>query len=110
MTVKIGWTPFKQLPDMESMDLVYFEPERLNYYKDSTSYFMKCPAVSNFHKKFFVIKSPFDLELNYNRKQGDVKISPKQSLNIGKITMQRKGGTPDPTSLQFKFNPLSVIL
>ena len=42
--------------------------------------------------------------------QGDVKISPKQSLNIGKITMQRKGGTPDPTSLQFKFNPMSVIL
>ena len=54
MTVKIGWTPYKRLPDMESMDLIYFEPEKLDYYKDTTSYFMKCPAVSNFHKKFFV--------------------------------------------------------
>jgi hypothetical protein len=42
--------------------------------------------------------------------QGDVKVSPKGSLNIGKITMQRKGGTPDPTSLQFKMNPLDLFL
>ncbi|WP_324282517.1 hypothetical protein VKI21_11980 [Cyanobacterium aponinum UTEX 3222] len=41
--------------------------------------------------------------------QGDVKISPKGSLYIGKITMQRKGGTPDPTSLQFKINPLQLF-
>lgn len=40
---------------------------------------------------------------------GEVKISPKGSLTIGKITMQRKGGTPDPTSLQFKFNPLELF-
>ena len=33
---------------------------------------------------------------------GEVKISPKGSLYIGRITMQRKGGTPDPTKLQFK--------
>mgnify|MGYP001037016882 CR=1 FL=1 len=33
---------------------------------------------------------------------GDVKISPRGSLYIGKITMQRKGGTPDPIKLQFK--------
>jgi len=31
---------------------------------------------------------------------GDVKISPRGSLYIGRITMQRKGGTPDPTKLQ----------
>lgn len=41
--------------------------------------------------------------------QGDVKISPRGSLYIGKITMQRKGGTPDPTSLQFKINPLQLF-
>ena len=80
MTVKIGWTPYKRLPDMESMDLIYFEPEKLDYYKDTTSYFMKCPAVSNFHKKFFVIRSPFDLELNYDRKGGEVKISEDQKF------------------------------
>ncbi len=40
---------------------------------------------------------------------GDVKISPRGSLLIGKIFMQRKGGTPDPTSLQFKFHPLDIF-
>lgn len=41
--------------------------------------------------------------------QGNVKISPKGSLYIGRITMQRKGGTPDPTSLQFKINPVQLF-
>ncbi len=41
--------------------------------------------------------------------QGDVIMSPRGSLKIGKVTMQRKGGTPDPTSLQFKINPLDIF-
>jgi hypothetical protein len=41
--------------------------------------------------------------------KGDVRISPRGSMIIGKITMQRKGGTPDPTSLQFKINPLETF-
>lgn len=41
--------------------------------------------------------------------QGDVVLSPRGSLKIGQITMQRKGGTPDPTSLQFKMNPLELF-
>ena len=41
--------------------------------------------------------------------KGKVKISPRGSLTIGKITMQRKGGTPDPTSLQFKFSPCDLF-
>ena len=40
---------------------------------------------------------------------GDVKISPRGSLCIGKITMQRKGGTPDPTKLQFKIKPCRLF-
>jgi len=40
---------------------------------------------------------------------GDVKISPRGSLHIGKITMQRKGGTPDPTKLQFKIKPCQLF-
>lgn len=40
---------------------------------------------------------------------GDVEISPRGSLHIGKITMQRKGGTPDPTKLQFKINPCQLF-
>jgi hypothetical protein len=41
--------------------------------------------------------------------QGDVKISPRGSLYIGRITMQRKGGTPDPTKLQFKIKPCDLF-
>ena len=44
---------------------------------------------------------------HYSR--GDVVITPRGSLKIGRVTMQRKGGTPDPTSLQFKINPLSLF-
>ncbi len=40
---------------------------------------------------------------------GPVAVSPKGSLYIGKITMQKKGGTPDPTKIQFKLNPLKLF-
>jgi hypothetical protein len=40
---------------------------------------------------------------------GDVRISPRGSLYIGRITMQRKGGTPDPTKLQFKIKPCELF-
>ena len=41
--------------------------------------------------------------------KGDVKVSPRGSLHIGRITMQRKGGTPDPTKLQFKIKPCDLF-
>ena len=41
--------------------------------------------------------------------QGDVHITPRGSLSVGRIFMQRKGGTPDPTSLQFKMAPLDLF-
>ncbi len=41
--------------------------------------------------------------------QGGVCLSPRGSLKVGRVTMQRKGGTPDPTSLQFKINPLILF-
>jgi len=40
---------------------------------------------------------------------GGVAVTPLGSLKIGRVTMQRKGGTPDPTSLQFKINPLELF-
>lgn len=40
---------------------------------------------------------------------GDIAISPKGSLYIGRITLQRKGGTPDPTKLQFKIKPCDLF-
>jgi len=41
--------------------------------------------------------------------QGNVRLSPRGSLYIGRITMQRKGGTPDPTKLQFKIKPCDLF-
>ncbi len=51
----------------------------------------------------WVIK-PMSIVINHFC-QGEVGVSSRGSLHIGKITVQRKGGTPDPTSLQFKLNP-----
>ena len=44
-----------------------------------------------------------------NHYDGEIKISPKGSIKIGNILIQRKGGTPDPTSLQFKINPAELF-
>ncbi len=41
--------------------------------------------------------------------KGEVCISTRGSLHIGKITLQRKGGTPDPTKLQFKMKPCQLF-
>jgi hypothetical protein len=41
--------------------------------------------------------------------RGEICISPRGSLYIGKITMQRKSGTPDPTKLQFKIKPCQLF-
>jgi len=40
---------------------------------------------------------------------GEICVSPRGSLHIGKVTMQRKGGTPDPTKLQFKMKPCQLF-
>ncbi len=41
--------------------------------------------------------------------KGDVCITPRGNLRVGRMTIQRKGGTPDPESLQFKLNPLDLF-
>jgi R.HinP1I restriction endonuclease len=45
---------------------------------------------------------------NYFAK-GPVEVTRKGNLKIGRMTAQRKGGTPDPKSLQFKINPLDLF-
>jgi len=40
---------------------------------------------------------------------GKVELTKRGSFKVGKIVVQRKGGTPDPTSLQFKFSPLDIF-
>lgn len=41
--------------------------------------------------------------------KGNVEITKRSNLKIGRMTAQRKGGTPDPKSLQFKLNPLDLF-
>ncbi|NPA55636.1 MAG: hypothetical protein GXO40_04650 [Epsilonproteobacteria bacterium] len=44
--------------------------------------------------------------------RGDVKLTKKTKASLqlsNGIVMQRKGGTPDPTSLQFKIKPLLIF-
>jgi len=40
---------------------------------------------------------------------GDIAVSSRGSFYIGRITAQRKGGTPDPTKLQFKIKPCDLF-
>jgi R.HinP1I restriction endonuclease len=58
----------------------------------------------------WVFKSINEVLNHYSK--GDVKISPRGSLNIGRLTMQRKGGDggrDTANMLQFKFNPLELF-
>lgn len=41
--------------------------------------------------------------------QGDIEVSKRGGLNLCKLRVQRKGGTPDPKSLQFKISPLDLF-
>lgn len=41
--------------------------------------------------------------------KGDVGVTNRGNLKVGRMTVQRKGGTPDPKSLQFKLNPLDLF-
>lgn len=41
--------------------------------------------------------------------KGKIEISKRGGLNLGKLRAQRKGGTPDPKSLQFKISPLDIF-
>lgn len=59
-------------------------------------------------KKYFILNI-FNV-INFLEKY-NFEISKKSTINLanGLIQFQRKGGTPDPTSLQFKFKPLKLL-
>lgn len=40
---------------------------------------------------------------------GSIELTNQGGLKLGRLTAQRKGGTPDPTSLQFKINPNALF-
>ncbi len=41
--------------------------------------------------------------------KGGVEVTNRGNLKVGRMTVQRKGGTPDPKSLQFKLKPLDLF-
>lgn len=83
---KVGWTPYKNLDnliskyDNEIVELLYFEPEKIDVYKETQSTFKMCPAVNNHVNKFWVIKSPCDLTLNYDRNKKICNINQNQAF------------------------------
>ena len=82
----IGWLPFKKSYSnsyhyIESIERIIKEPEKItNFYDKSKSLFTKCPASSNFLKNFFVVKSPFDVEIKYFREEKRIWVSQKQGF------------------------------
>jgi hypothetical protein len=85
--IEIGWTPYKYSPyeknpyEMEFIDNVYFEPEKLSkFYANTNSKFKLCPANAQFLKNFWVIKSPFDLIFNYDRKNNSCFVNQNQKF------------------------------
>jgi len=80
----IGWTPYKYTPieknyELEFIHNVYFSPEKItDVYKNTKSRFKLCPANAQFIKNFWLIRSPFDLELNLNRKNNNCSINQNQ--------------------------------
>jgi hypothetical protein len=83
---KIGWVPFKKSYSdkyhlIESLERMIKEPEKiLDFYKKTKSMFKQCPSNFNFLKNFYVIKSPFDVEIKYFREEKRIWVSQKQGF------------------------------
>ena len=52
---------------------------------------------------------PMQEVVDFYTGNADVSITKGGNLNIGKITLQRKGGTGNPFDMQFKFRPLTFL-
>ena len=77
----IGWTHFRDKIDLEWMRNAVFPPEKLSeFYKNTKSNFMHCPAHANFLKNYWVIKSPFDLSVKYDRQTDSYQIDQTQKF------------------------------
>ena len=83
---KIGWVPFKKSYSdkyhiIESLERMIKEPEKISgFYKKTNSLFKQCPSNFNFLKNFYVIKSPFDVEIKYFREEKRIWVSQKQGF------------------------------
>ena len=75
MAVKIGYCPWatKDYRTDQStthnpawIENAYFELEKLDTWKDSTSRFLECPAMINYINNTFVLRSAIDLEFEWD--------------------------------------------
>jgi hypothetical protein len=76
-TINIAYTPWFEKNNSYSnidpayndtwLDLVRFDIEKLDTWKESTSNYKKCPAFINFVDQFWVIRSSIDVEITWDR-------------------------------------------
>ena len=66
--IDIGWTYVKNKPELEVVENLFFKPQKVSeIYDDNYSMFRRCPANTSFLKSLWVIRSPADIRIKYNR-------------------------------------------
>ncbi len=75
--VKVGYTPwFEKSPNTSGLgplnyygwnEIVHFDLEKLDTWKDSKVGFMKCPAFVKYNEQTWVIRSLIDVELHWDK-------------------------------------------
>ena len=66
--IDIGWTYVKNKPELEVVENLFFTPQKLSeIYNGNYSTFRRCPANTSFLKSLWVIRSPADIRIKYNR-------------------------------------------
>ena len=66
--IDIGWTYVKNKPELDVVENLFFTPQKLSeIYNGNYSTFRRCPANTSFLKSLWVIRSPADIRIKYNR-------------------------------------------
>jgi len=106
-----------ELPQSEVQELLnFFEQNKVLILNDilkgrgvlAVEWFLVTRLDEESGKLDWVLKNINDVTNIYS--QGKVQVSKRGGLNLFKLTAQRKGGTPDPKSLQFKMSPLDLFI
>jgi hypothetical protein len=69
----VGWTPYTSTQTQNLMkhswpDTVFFEPEPVApLIVSRDTHYTKCPAIADYYRNTFLIRSPFDLTINFDR-------------------------------------------
>ncbi len=105
-----------ELPENKQNEVInFFEKNKVLVFNDilkgrgvlAAEWFLVTRKDVKTNQTDWVLKNINDVTNFFSK--GKIEISEKGGLNLGKIRVQRKGGTPDPTSLQFKIRPLDIF-